>query len=81
MTDVEYPVEFLLERGGVVEARLLPAESMPGGRLQTAFMTRFDRIVRHGFLPNETTAGSVIEPARHLPKRAVLFDYIVSRAF
>jgi hypothetical protein len=36
VADVEYPVEFLVQRIGVVELRLLPAQSVARGRLEIA---------------------------------------------
>src|SRR5260370_42508799 len=36
MADIEYPFEFLLQRTGVVELRILPAKGMARGRLQIA---------------------------------------------
>ena len=36
MADVEYSLEFLLQRSGVIELRVLPAKGMARGRLQIA---------------------------------------------
>src|SRR4029077_6333965 len=37
VTDVEYPLELAIERGGVVEGFAAPVERMPRRRLETAF--------------------------------------------
>src|ERR1700690_703101 len=47
VADFEYPLEFLIERGRVVELRILPAEGVARRRLQTAFAVLLYLSVRH----------------------------------
>jgi hypothetical protein len=58
VADIENPLEFLLERGRVMELRFLPPKCMACGRPEAALVSSLDFSVRQGYLPTEIAAGS-----------------------